>query len=594
MLRRRTIFPLAGALLLAGTLAACSSSASSGSGTAAAESAAKSPIVVCGDLALAGPYAQIGETDNWGATAYFHHINATGGILGHKVDYVVMNNQSSASESELIARKCILSDHAQFIVGPESGADTEAALPIAIAYHTILISLSSGWQTNGYPASELNSWGFPGFYDVFYEDQLASVQQLIVPRHYTRVALLEDNCGSVCLANQGSVQKLASQYGFKLVTTQIDQVGATDVTPQVLAMLAAKPQIILFGLVPGTDSITAIRAIRAQNASIPISECSACELPSFIAAAGGASVMHNIYVLGSMQDWLAAASKGTSAEAKQTAAGLQAYFAGMKSTGYTSANQLDNSQEGWDAGLEINWAVTSAGTLDETTVMQKLQHLDINTLGIVWARSPANYENISQVLAAMEVIAPDGTVTLYSGSPVRDRGRLPPHPGGTVHDNEAAGGSQREPGLQQGQGLVDALEHVLDGPPVVGPVVPRHRDRHDDADDRAGRGADGQVIRRPPGPLGQGLADHGDGAGELVHGPGPDLGHGHGEGRGLPEQVEVGLGVGGEHFPASRPDGGDRGEPGRLPFECLDHAGVHVVLQHDVFLAGEVPEERAR
>ncbi len=37
--------------------------------------------------------------------------------------------------------------------------------------------------------------------------------------------------------------------------------------------------------------------------------------------------MHNIYVLGSMQDWLAAASKGTSAEATQTAAGLQAYFA---------------------------------------------------------------------------------------------------------------------------------------------------------------------------------------------------------------------------------------------------------------------------
>ena len=32
---------------------------------------------------------------------------------------------------------------------------------------------------------------------------------------------------------------------------------------------------------PGTSrwAITAIRAIRAQNANIPISECSACELP---------------------------------------------------------------------------------------------------------------------------------------------------------------------------------------------------------------------------------------------------------------------------------------------------------------------------
>jgi ABC-type branched-subunit amino acid transport system substrate-binding protein len=411
-MRRPTLIPLTLAFVVAGALAGCGSSSSSGANAANA-AGAKSPIIACGDLALSGPYAQIGETDNWGAEAYFDHVNATGGILGHHVKYTVQNNQSSASESELIARKCILSDHAQFIVGPESGADTEAALPIAIAYHTILISLSSGWQTNGYPASELNSWGFPGFYDVFYEDQFASVQDLIVPRHYTRVALLEDNCGSVCLANQGSVQKLAAQYGFKLVTTQIDQVGATDVTPQVLAMLAAKPQIILFGLVPGTDSITAIRAIRAQNANIPISECSACELPSFIAAAGGASVMHNIYVLGSMQDWLTAAQQGTSAEDQATAAGLQAYFAGLKAAGFTSANQLDNSQEGWDAGLEIDWAITQAGNLDETTIMQKLQHLDINTLGIIWARTPQNYENISQVLAAMEIISPNGTPSLY-------------------------------------------------------------------------------------------------------------------------------------------------------------------------------------
>jgi ABC-type branched-subunit amino acid transport system substrate-binding protein len=295
MIRRTNrLIALAGAVLLAGALGACS--AGGGSGSSASASA---KIVVCGDEALSGPYAQIGETDNYGTVAYFDYINSHVGILGHQVQYVNLNNQSSPSQSELNARKCVQSYHAQFIVGPESGADTESALPIAIANKTILISLSSGWQTNGYPSSELTSWGFPGFYNVFSEDQLASVQNIIVPRHYTRVALLEDNCGSVCLDNQSDVQGLAKQDGFKLVSTQIDQVGATDVTPEVLAMLAAKPQIILFGLVPGTDSITAIRAIRAQDPTIPISECSACELPSFIAAAGGASVMKNIYVLGS-------------------------------------------------------------------------------------------------------------------------------------------------------------------------------------------------------------------------------------------------------------------------------------------------------
>ena len=411
MSRRRIPFAAltaaAAAVLMVGGIAACSS----GGGNSAASS--NSPIVACGDLALAGPYAQIGETDNWGAQAFFKSVDAHGGILGHKVTYVTLNNQSNAAQSELNARKCIQTYHAQFIIGPESGADTESALPIAIANHTILISLSSGWQSNGYPASELNSWGFPGFYDVFAEDQIASVQNLIVPRHYTKVALLEDNCGSVCLANQGTVQGLAKQDGFQLVSTQIDQVGATDVTPQVLAMLAAKPQIILFGLVPGTDSITAIRAIRAQDPTIPISECSACELPSFISAAGGPAVMQNIYVLGSMQDWLTAAKQGTSAQEKATAAGLQQYMAGMQAAGLGNDNAIDNSQEGWDAGLEISWAIQQAGNLDETTIMQKLQHLDINTLGILWTRTPSNYESYSAVLAAMETINSDGSATLF-------------------------------------------------------------------------------------------------------------------------------------------------------------------------------------
>ena len=407
-MRRSKLIPLAAAAFLAVTaLAACSSGGGNSAG-------ANSTITACGDLALAGPYAQIGETDNWGATAYFDYINKHGGILGHQVKYFNLNNQSNAANAELNAKKCIQTYHAQVIIGPESGADTESALPIAIANKTILISLSSGWQSNGYPASELNSFGFPGFYDVFYQDQYDSVQNLIVPRHYKRVALIENDCGSVCLANQGTVAQLAKQYGFQLVSTQVAPLAATDVTPQVTNLLAAKPDIILFGLVPGTASITAIRAIRTQDPNIPISECSACELPSFIAAAGGASAMKNIYVLGSMSQWLDKAKQGTSDQAKATAAGLEQYMEGMKGAGLSQEDQIDNSQEGWDAGLEINWAMTQANTVtDETAIMQKLQHLNINTLGIVWNRNPSNYENISQVLSAMEIINPDGSATLY-------------------------------------------------------------------------------------------------------------------------------------------------------------------------------------
>ena len=107
MSRRRIPFAAltaaAAAVLMVGGIAACSS----GGGTSASSS--NTPIVVCGDLALAGPYAQIGETDNWGAKAYFKYVDANGGILGHKVTYVTLNNQSNAAQSELNARKCIQS-----------------------------------------------------------------------------------------------------------------------------------------------------------------------------------------------------------------------------------------------------------------------------------------------------------------------------------------------------------------------------------------------------------------------------------------------------------------------------------------------------
>ena len=88
-------------------------------------------------------------------------------------------------------------------------------------------------------------------------------------------------------------------------------------------------------------------------------------------------------------------------------------MAGMKAAGLGDEDQIDNSQEGWDAGLEVQWAIQQAGNLDETTIMQKLQHLDINTLGIMWTRNPSNYESYSAVLAAMETINSDGSATLF-------------------------------------------------------------------------------------------------------------------------------------------------------------------------------------
>ncbi len=315
MIRRRTTFRIAAAaatVLLAGALAACSGGGGGGGNSAGANS----PIVACGDQALSGVYAQIGESDNWGAEAYFKHVNATGGILGHQVKYINLNNQSNAAQSELNAKKCIQTYHAQFIIGPESGADTESALPIAIANKTILISLSSGWQTNGYPASELNSYGFPGFYDVF----AAGPDRLGAEPDRAAGTTPGSRCSRTTAARSAWPTRPPCRAWPRRTASSSSPPRSTRSAPPTSPRRCSPcwPPSRRSSSSAWCQAPTRSRPSRpsgrrtrpSRSASAP-----GCEIPSFVSAAGGPTAMQNIYVLGSMRNWLTQAQAGSTARA---------------------------------------------------------------------------------------------------------------------------------------------------------------------------------------------------------------------------------------------------------------------------------------
>ena len=54
--------------------------------------------------------------------------------------------------------------------------------------------------------------------------------------------------------------------------------------------------------------------------------------------------------------------------------------------------------------------------MSEDAIYHTLQHLKTNTMGIQWNRTAQNYENISAVDAAMEIIKPNGQAVLYNPS----------------------------------------------------------------------------------------------------------------------------------------------------------------------------------
>jgi branched-chain amino acid transport system substrate-binding protein len=390
----------ASAVLVVGVAAGCSSGGGGGS--------ASSPITICEIGATSGPFSQLGVNDELGATAWANMVNKGGGVLGHKVTLVPENDASDPATAAALVHKCVTQVHANFIFGPEETSTASAAVPVANQLQEVLLGWQSGWTGQGISNANLQSYSFPGIGNVFFADDLATITQLIVPRHYTRVAVIEDNAPGG-LGNTQYMQSLASQYGYQVVASQVTNPGATDDTPQVLNLLKANPQVIVLGLIPGPDTITFIKAVRAQNPTIPISECSGCATSTFVNAVGGATAMQDVYMIGTPQNVLSAipSSSATAPALSDT----KAYIAAMQAAGLGSANDIDEGGEGWDTGRELAAAIETAKSVTPGDVKNALQHQTIVTGGIqcyYWQRSPSNYANITQIYSAVVTVGAGG------------------------------------------------------------------------------------------------------------------------------------------------------------------------------------------
>ena len=185
-------------------------------------------------------------------------------------------------------------------------------------------------------------------------------------------------------------------------------------TPAALALLKAHPQIVVLGMTPGPDTITIIKAIRAQDPNIPISECSGCATPAFIHAVGGPKAMHNVYLIGAPSDILKL--KKTKANAGAIA-DTAAYIKAMKAAGLKSADDVNGGSEGWDTGRELQAAVQKAKSVSPAAIVKAMQHQRLVTGGLqayYWQRTPKNYAQVTRIVSAMDTISPSGKLVVVN------------------------------------------------------------------------------------------------------------------------------------------------------------------------------------
>jgi branched-chain amino acid transport system substrate-binding protein len=111
------------------TVAGCGSSSGSSSSSSSAKAA--TPIVIGASLSLTGDFSADGQAFQRGYLLWEHDVNAAGGLLGHQVKIIVLNDASSPTQVVSNYNKLISGDHVNLTFGPFSSLLTTPASAVA-------------------------------------------------------------------------------------------------------------------------------------------------------------------------------------------------------------------------------------------------------------------------------------------------------------------------------------------------------------------------------------------------------------------------------------------------------------------------------
>src|SRR5436309_1041937 len=98
------------------------------------------PIRIGASLSLTGSYAKLGGNQHEGYKLCERDLNAKGGLLGRKVEFVVYDDQSAPPTAVRLYEKLITEDRVDGVMGPYSSPVTEAAANVTEQHKQVMVS----------------------------------------------------------------------------------------------------------------------------------------------------------------------------------------------------------------------------------------------------------------------------------------------------------------------------------------------------------------------------------------------------------------------------------------------------------------------
>jgi branched-chain amino acid transport system substrate-binding protein len=131
------------AALSVSVLAACSGGSSTSSGTTSSSNST-GPITIGASLSETGDFAADGLAFEKGYKLWARDVNAHGGLLGRKVQLVILNDDSSPDQVVTNYQRLFGSDHVDLAFGPFSSVLTEPASSVAARFGMAFVEGAGG------------------------------------------------------------------------------------------------------------------------------------------------------------------------------------------------------------------------------------------------------------------------------------------------------------------------------------------------------------------------------------------------------------------------------------------------------------------
>ena len=199
---------------------------------------AQAPIKIGASLSLSGTYAQPGTYQKEGYELCADHVNAKGGLLGRKVEFVLYDDQSTPATGVRLYEKLITEDKVDAVMGPYSSPITEAVANVSEKYQKVLVS----------PLAATTSIFKKGRKYIFMvispaEVYLEGLIDMAAKRGLKTVAVLNEDT-LFTKASATGVVELAKKKGMQVVFQEAYPKGNTDFSAMLTKVKAANPDVI--------------------------------------------------------------------------------------------------------------------------------------------------------------------------------------------------------------------------------------------------------------------------------------------------------------------------------------------------------------